>query len=52
MIQASAGFYTWFLIMNDYGFTPSVLFGLNSRVGYFPADNDVYNPYAQYGNNS
>ena len=28
MIQASAGFYTYFLVMNDYGFKPLTLVGL------------------------
>merc|ERR1712060_231938 len=28
MVQASAGFFTYFYMLNDYGFRPSVLFGL------------------------
>lgn len=52
MIQASAGFYTYFVIMNDYGYTPISLFGLSSEEGYFPAEDDIYNPNAMNKGNS
>merc|ERR1712242_443532 len=36
MVQAAAGFFTSFYIMHDYGFTPSVLFGLATEKGTMP----------------
>ena len=42
MIQAAAGFFTYFYIMHDYGFTPSVLFGLATEKGTMPKPTDVY----------
>lgn len=42
IVQAAAGFFTYFYIMHDYGYTPGVLFGLASEKGYMPADTDVY----------
>jgi sodium/potassium-transporting ATPase subunit alpha len=44
IVQAAAGFFTYFYIMNDYGFKPQTLFGLASEKGYFPEDSDVYDP--------
>ena len=44
MVQAAAGFFTYFYIMNDYGFTPGVLFGLAAEEGILPKDTDQYNP--------
>lgn len=46
MIQMSAGMYTYFLVMNDYGFKPTTLLGLAGTEGIYPNDNDVYNPAA------
>merc|ERR1712037_533692 len=40
--QAAAGFFTYFYIMNDYGFKPGVLFGLAAEDGWIPANDDVY----------
>lgn len=34
VIQAAAGFYTWLVVMNDYGFPPHILIGLG-RGDYF-----------------
>jgi len=34
VIQAAAGFYTWLVVLNDYGFPPHVLIGLG-RANYF-----------------
>lgn len=28
VIQAAAGFYTWLIVLNDYGFPPHILIGL------------------------
>ncbi len=44
MIQASAGFYTYFLVMNDYGFKPLTLLGLAPKEGILPKLTDTYNP--------
>jgi len=30
MMQASAGFYTWMVVLNDYGFPPHILLGLDT----------------------
>ena len=43
IVQAAAGFFTYFYVMHDYGFTPSVLFGLATEKGYYPARTDYYN---------
>ena len=42
--QAAAGFFTYFYIMNDYGFKPGVLFGLAAEKGFHPKETDVYYP--------
>ena len=44
MVQAAAGFYTYFYILNDYGVRPGTLFFLSQEDGYFPNKDDVYNP--------
>jgi hypothetical protein len=30
--------------MNDYGFRPSALIGIDPLKGYFPKPTDIYNP--------
>merc|ERR1712070_1009314 len=42
VIQASAGMYTYFLILNDYGIRPGTLFGLALTDGFIPDPTDVY----------
>ena len=44
MVQAGAGFFTYFYIMNDYGFSPASLFGLAGEEGIMPNDTDIYTP--------
>lgn len=44
MIQTAAGFYTYFIIMNDYGFKPATLFGITTAESQYPNSGDVYNP--------
>lgn len=44
VIQASAGFYTYFLVMNDYGYKPGTLFGMILDEARVPASGDFYNP--------
>jgi len=44
IVQAAAGFFTYFYIMNDYGFSPSVLFGLAGEKSWRPLDSDIYDP--------
>merc|ERR1719469_1001016 len=46
IVQAAAGFFTYFYIMNDYGFSPSVLFGLAGEKSWRPLDTDIYDPSA------
>jgi len=41
-IQASAGMYTYFLIMNDFGLRPTTLWRLALNKSPFPAANDLY----------
>ena len=41
VIQAAAGFYTWLVVMNDYGFPPHILIGLG-RGDYFGSQPLMY----------
>jgi len=52
MVQAAAGFFTYFTIMNDYGFKPGTLFGLAGEEGWHPHDDDVYDPLTACKGNS
>lgn len=38
--------------MNDYGFRPSGLLGIDPTKGYFPKDSDVYNPSEKNNGNT
>lgn len=42
VIQASAGMYTYFLILNDFGIRPSAVWGLSGIKAPVPRDTDVY----------
>jgi hypothetical protein len=43
--------FTYFYVMNDFGFKPHTLIWLNKTKGYYPKDTDVYDPSApHYGN--
>jgi len=42
VIQASAGVYTYFIILNDYGIRPNTLISLANRKNTFPNESDVY----------
>jgi len=44
IIQASAGMYTYFLILNDFGIRPQALWGLALIKNPMPKATDVYNP--------
>ena len=44
VIQASAGMYTYFLILNDYGIRPTAVWGMATLKRNFPRDDDVYDP--------
>jgi hypothetical protein len=45
--------YTYFLVMNDYGFKVFTLFFLNEQEGYYPNENDVYDPnLPNFGNSN
>ena len=52
IVQAAAGFFTYFYIMNDYGFRPGALFGLTQIKSYRPLDSDVYDPSLKYKGNT
>jgi sodium/potassium-transporting ATPase subunit alpha len=51
-IATAAGFFTYFTIMNVYGFPTSQLFGLMSKKAYNPWSNLTYNTYADYNSNA
>jgi sodium/potassium-transporting ATPase subunit alpha len=44
VIQASAGMYTYFLILNDFGFRPSSLWFMSQNYMALPNEGDIYNP--------
>ena len=50
-MQASAGFFTYFYILNDYGFKPSTLFGLIQVKGYYASHDAVYDPSEPFKGN-
>lgn len=52
MIQAAAGFFTYFYILSDYGFRPSTLFFISNIKGFKPGHDDVYNASAENRGNS
>ena len=52
IVQASAGFFTYFYMLNDYGWRPATLFNLIQVQGYYPAPEDVYTPDAAGKGNS
>jgi len=43
VIQASAGMYTYFLVLNDFGIRPSTVWFLSQKIGPLPNPNDSYN---------
>jgi len=46
VIQASAGVFTYFYVLNDYGFRPGYIPGLSNFKAPFPNKNDKYDPNA------
>jgi len=53
IVQASAGFFTYFYILNDYGVRPATTFALALEDGYIPDPTDVYDPaQLNYGNSN
>lgn len=52
IIQASAGMYTYFLIMNDFGLRPQTLWGLSELKGPIPKVDDIYDPTQSTMHNS
>ena len=45
VVQAAAGFFTYYYIMHDYGITPGATYQLASVTkGFLPRNNDVYDP--------
>ena len=43
-IQTGAGMYTYFVVLNDYGFTPGSVIWMSELVGVIPRPQDVYDP--------
>jgi sodium/potassium-transporting ATPase subunit alpha len=52
VVQAASGFYTYSIVMNDYGFKPATLFFLTQKQGYVPKAGDKYDPTAVNKGNS
>merc|ERR1711934_377862 len=52
VIQASAGMYTYFLILNDFGIRPQTLWKLALLEGPKPLKGDMYDPEDKYAGNS
>jgi len=51
VMEAMAGMFVYYYVMNDYGFKFSTIHYMNQEKGYYPNENDVYNPYEpNYGN--
>lgn len=47
IVQAAAGFFTYYYIMHDYGITPGATYKLASvEKGFYPGKNDIYDPSA------
>lgn len=44
VIQASAGIYTYFMIMNDFGIRPGTVWFLSLKKAPFPLPTDKYDP--------
>jgi len=54
-MQALSGMLVYFIVMNDYGFKPLTLIGLNLKSGIVPDAGDVYlpdRPDIGYGNSN
>merc|ERR1712151_1317895 len=45
IVQASAGMYTYFLVLNDYGIRPTAVWGLAIEKEYMPYEWDNYDAY-------
>jgi len=53
IVQAGAGFFTYYYIMNDYGISPGATFQLASVTkGFYPEPEDVYDPTMNCKGNS
>jgi hypothetical protein len=54
-MQALSGMVVYFIVMNDYGFKPGTLMGLNLKPGYVPDASNYYQPHLTtqgYGNSN
>lgn len=51
-IATAGGFYAYFVVMKDFGFPPSMLYGLAQKKAVMPNENDVFNPAAANLGNS
>jgi hypothetical protein len=44
MIQSFAAFYTWLVVLNDYGIPPTSTLFIALEEGFYQDNEDVYNP--------
>ena len=51
-MQALSGMVVYFIVMNDYGFKPYTLLGMNLLSGYVPNADDIYDPTLPGFNNT
>lgn len=52
MVESTGPMLTYFVVMNDYGLTPTGIMGLTTEYGIEPSPTDVYNPYDKFKGNS
>jgi hypothetical protein len=53
IIQALSGMFTYFYVLNDFGFKLNTLLFLNLAKGYEPNSNDLYDPnLPNFGNSN
>ena len=52
VMQQLGCMFSYFMVMNDYGFRPGTLFYLDPEEGYFPKSTDVYNPNLPHNGNT
>ena len=52
IVQASAGFFTYFYMLNDYGFAPMGLFNMIQIKGFYPNHSDIFDPSKPYNGNT
>jgi Cation transporting ATPase, C-terminus len=52
-VSSFVAFYTWIQVLNDYGIRPTTVLFLALEEGYYPDENDVYDPnQPNFGNSN